>query len=145
MRSICANGRDPKRCSNDKHRYDGCIPSALVTVGSNVSSLGRLLTRLNDRLTTTGDGGVVLLESGDAPNLKTTLKNIIRGAVANTEGNDGYQSFLTDRDGPRLLGYDLDLLSDYVQRKGTTQLVLAFRDSEAFDPNLLTDLLSLLR
>lgn len=41
---------------------------------------------------------MVVLESGDAPNLKTTLKNIIRGAVTNTEGNDGYQSFLTDRD-----------------------------------------------
>ena len=41
---------------------------------------------------------MVVLESGDAPNIKTTLKNIIRGAVANTEGNDGYQSFLTDRE-----------------------------------------------
>ncbi|KAI9934423.1 hypothetical protein ASPWEDRAFT_117815 [Aspergillus wentii DTO 134E9] len=124
--------------------YHGCIPAALVTVGSNVSSLGRLLTRLNDRLSTTGEGGVVVLESGDAPNLKATLKNIIRAAITNTEGNDGYQSFLTDRDGPRLLAYDLDLLSEYVKRKGTTKLVLAFRDSEAFDPNLLTDLLSLL-
>ena len=41
---------------------------------------------------------MVVLESGDAPNIKTTLKNIIRGAVANTEGNDGYQSFLTERE-----------------------------------------------
>ena len=41
---------------------------------------------------------MVVLESGDAPNLKMMLKNIIRGAVTNTEGNDGYQSFLTDRD-----------------------------------------------
>jgi len=39
----------------------------------------------------------VVLESGDAPNLKTCLKNIIRAAVTNTEGNDGYQKFLTDR------------------------------------------------
>lgn len=62
-----------------------------------MSSLGRLLSRLNDQLTTTGEGGVVVLESGDAPNLKTTLKNIIRSAVTNTEGNGGYQEFLTDR------------------------------------------------
>lgn len=47
--------------------------------------------------------------------------------------------------GPRLLGYDLDLLHDYVQRKGTKKLVLALRDSEAFDPGLLTDLLSLFK
>ncbi|PLB44719.1 origin recognition complex, subunit 3 [Aspergillus steynii IBT 23096] len=130
--------------STSPKTYDGCIPSALVTVGSNVSSLGRLLARLNDQLISTNEGGVVMLESGDAPNLKATLKNTIRAAITNTEGNDGYQSFLNDRDGPRLLGYDLDLLGDYVQRKGVKKLVLAFRDSEAFDPNILTDLLSLL-
>jgi origin recognition complex subunit 3 len=79
-------------------RYDDCIPTALITVGSNVSSLGRLLAKLNDQLTAEGEGGVVILESGDAPNLKTTLKNIIRAAVTNTEGNDGYQNFLTDRE-----------------------------------------------
>lgn len=66
-------------------------------MGSNVSSLSRLLSRLNDQLKSTNEGGVVVLESGDAPNLKTSLKNIIRAAVTNTEGNDGYQRFLTDR------------------------------------------------
>ncbi|KAL5337801.1 origin recognition complex subunit 3 N-terminus-domain-containing protein [Aspergillus crustosus] len=124
--------------------YGGCIPAALLTVGSNVSSLARLLSRLNDRLTSSGEGGVIILESGDAPNLKTTLKNIIRGAITNTEENDGYQKFLTDREGPRLLGYDLDLLGDYVTRKNIKHLVLALRDSEAFDPGILTDLFSLL-
>ncbi|KAJ5902401.1 hypothetical protein N7495_002929 [Penicillium taxi] len=124
---------------------NGCMPTALVTVGSNVSSLTRLLSRLNDQLTATGEGGVVVLESGDAPNMKTSLKNIIRAAVTNTEGNDGYQKFLTDRTGPRMLGYDLDLLNDYVQRKGTRKLVIALRDSEAFDPGLLTDLISLFK
>ncbi|KAJ5554460.1 hypothetical protein N7513_004419 [Penicillium frequentans] len=119
---------------------NGCIPTALVTVGSNVSSLSRLLSRLNDQLKSTNEGGVIVLESGDAPNLKTSLKNIIRAAVTNTEGNDGYQRFLTDRSGPRVLGYDLDLLHDYVQRRGTKKLVLALRDSEAFDAGLLTDL-----
>ncbi|KAJ5286861.1 hypothetical protein N7478_002547 [Penicillium angulare] len=124
---------------------NGCIPTGLVTVGSNVSSLSRLLTRLNDQLKSTNEGGVVVLESGDAPNLKTSLKNIIRAAVTNTEGNDGYQRFLTDRSGPRVLGYDLDLLCDYTQRRGTKKLVLALRDSEAFDPALLTDLFSLFK
>ncbi|KAL4969243.1 putative origin recognition complex subunit 3 [Aspergillus stella-maris] len=124
--------------------YGGCIPAALITVGSNVSSLARLLSRLNEQLTSAGEGGVIVLESGDAPNLKTTLKNIIRAAITNTEGNEGYQKFLTDRDGPRLLGYDLDLLGDYVTKKDVKHLVISFRDSEAFDPGILTDLFSLL-
>ncbi|EPS26008.1 hypothetical protein PDE_00944 [Penicillium oxalicum 114-2] len=131
--------------NNEPETCNGCIPTGLVTVGSNVSSLSRLLSRLNDQLLSNNEGGVVVLESGDAPNLKTTLKNIIRAVITNTEGNDGYHKFLTDRSGPRLLGYDLDLLHDYVQRKGTKKLVLAFRDSEAFDPGLLMDLLSLLK
>ena len=80
------------------HRYNGCIPTALVTVGSNVSSLGRLLHRLHDKLTAAEVGGVVVLESGDAPNLKSALKNIIRAAITSTEGNDGYQSLLNGRD-----------------------------------------------
>lgn len=79
-------------------RLNGCIPAALVTVGSNVSSLSRLLHRLHDRLASAEAGGVVVLESGDAPNLKSALKNIIRAAITNTEGNDGYQNFLNDRD-----------------------------------------------
>lgn len=78
-------------------RCNGCIPTGLVTVGSNVSSLSRLLSRLNDQLLSNNEGGVVVLESGDAPNLKTTLKNIIRAVITNTEGNDGYHKFLTDR------------------------------------------------
>ncbi|KAF3398243.1 Origin recognition complex subunit 3 [Penicillium rolfsii] len=126
-------------------RCNGCIPTGLVTVGSNVSSLSRLLSRLNDHLSASGEGGVVVLESGDAPNLKSSLKNIIRAAITNTEGNDGYQNFLTDRAGPRLLGYDLELLHDYVRKKGTKKLVLALRDSEAFEPGLLMDLLSLFK
>jgi origin recognition complex subunit 3 len=47
--------------------------------------------------------------------------------------------------GPRLLAYDLDLLGEYVTQKGVKHLVLAFRDSEAFDPGILTDLFFLLR
>jgi origin recognition complex subunit 3 len=54
-------------------------------------------------------------------------------------------SILTAFQGPRLLGYDLDLLHDYVRRKGTKKMVLALRDSEAFDTGLLTDLLSLFK
>lgn len=44
-----------------------------------------------------------------------------------------------------MLPYDLDLLKDFVERKGITKLVLALQDSEAFDSTLLADLLALLR
>lgn len=44
-----------------------------------------------------------------------------------------------------MLPYDLNVLHDYVQSQGSQHLVLAFRDSEAFDFGVLNDLLSLLR
>lgn len=44
-----------------------------------------------------GRGEVISLESGDAPNLKTVLRNIIRIAVTNIEGNENYQKVFTDR------------------------------------------------
>jgi len=80
-----------------KVRYGGRIPTALVSIGSNVSAFSRLLDSLHQDLLAEGRGQVVLLESGDAPNPKTVLRNIIRHAVTNTEGNDGYQRVFTDR------------------------------------------------
>lgn len=44
------------------------------------------------------EGGVVVLESEDAPNLKTALKNIIRAGVSIFEGNEGYQELSTQSD-----------------------------------------------
>ncbi|GAM38774.1 hypothetical protein TCE0_033r09783 [Talaromyces pinophilus] len=124
--------------------YGGCIPTSLVTIGSNVSALPRLLDILHRRLTTEKSGQVVLLESGDAPNLKAVLKTIIRTAVTSTSGNDAYQNLFNDKSGPRMLPYDLNVLYQYVLSQGSKSLVLAFRDSEAFDFGVLNDLLSLL-
>lgn len=56
-----------------------------------------MLDRLNQRLLTNGTGAVVALESGDALNLKTVLKNIIRNTISNRDGNEGYQNIFTDR------------------------------------------------
>ncbi|KAE8550305.1 hypothetical protein EYB25_006529 [Talaromyces marneffei] len=124
--------------------YGGCIPTSLITIGSNVSALPRLLDILHRRLTTEKCGQVILLESGDAPNLKAVLKTIIRTAVTSTSGNDAYQNLFTDKSGPRMLPYDLNVLYQYVLSQGSKSLVLAFRDSEAFDSSVLNDLLSLL-
>lgn len=44
-----------------------------------------------------------------------------------------------------MLLYDLNVLHEYVEKHETKSLVLAFRDSEAFDFGVLNDLLSLLR
>jgi hypothetical protein len=44
-----------------------------------------------------------------------------------------------------MLPYDLTVLHDYVRSHRVKTLVLAFRDSEAFDQGVLNDLVSLMR
>lgn len=44
-----------------------------------------------------------------------------------------------------MLPYDLNILYEYVTNREIKTLVLAFRDSEAFDQGVLNDLLSLIR
>lgn len=46
--------------------------------------------------------------------------------------------------GPKLLPYDLENLHGYVQRNPDQKIVIAFKDSEAFDYGVLGELVSLL-
>ncbi|PGH10089.1 origin recognition complex subunit 3 [Blastomyces parvus] len=123
---------------------NGRIPAGLITLGSNLSSIGRLLDRLHRQMQSAATGPVVALDSGDASNLKTVLKHIIRSSTSAVNDMDGDQGLPTDRAGPKPLAYDLDILHDHVKQKGIRKVVIAFRDSEAFDHGLLADLISLL-
>ncbi|EEH06587.1 origin recognition complex subunit [Histoplasma capsulatum G186AR] len=119
---------------------DGRIPTGLITLGSNISSMGRLLDRLREQIQSRTTGQVVTLDSGNASNLKNILKQIIRSGTNMINGVD------KDRDqvGPKPLAYDLNILHDHVKEKGVRKVVIAFRDSEAWDHGLLGDLISLL-
>ncbi|KAG5292003.1 origin recognition complex subunit [Histoplasma ohiense] len=119
---------------------DGRIPTGLITLGSNISSMGRLLDRLREQIQSRTTGQVVTLDSGNASNLKNILKQIIRSGTNMINGVD------KDRDqvGPKPLAYDLNILHDHVKEKGIRKVVIAFRDSEAWDHGLLGDLISLL-
>ncbi|ODH39835.1 hypothetical protein ACO22_01778 [Paracoccidioides brasiliensis] len=123
---------------------NGRIPAGLIALGSNISSMGRLLVRLHEQMQSSDTGQVVALDSGDASNLKTVLKHIIRSATNDNGGNDGDQGISMDRTGPKPLSYDLDILHYHVKEKGIKKVIIAFRDSEAFDQALLADLISLL-
>lgn len=47
--------------------------------------------------------------------------------------------------GRKLLHYDLEILHGFVKSHGTKKVIVAFQDSEAFDSNLLADLIILFR
>ncbi|KZZ93164.1 Origin recognition complex, subunit 3 [Ascosphaera apis ARSEF 7405] len=123
--------------------YNGYIPARLFNLGSNMSSMARLLNRLRSDLHVRRIAKVVTLESGDAPNLKTVLKHIIREATTGDDADLDPPS-TGAQNGMKYLPYDLDALHEHMQRQGMSKVVIAFQDSEAFDQSLLTDLLSLL-
>jgi origin recognition complex subunit 3 len=47
--------------------------------------------------------------------------------------------------GSRHLNYDLQILHDYVQENLLSRVVLSFQDSEAFEGNLIADLVDVLK
>jgi origin recognition complex subunit 3 len=104
---------------------------------------------------------VVILQSGDAPNLKTALKKLIRNATNQGNGMEDDEvntakhgvsplrysssdSSLTDQ-GRKLLNYDLQILHDHVKDHDFSKVVVAFQDSEAFESSLLAELIALFR
>ncbi|WEW58502.1 Origin recognition complex subunit 3 [Emydomyces testavorans] len=123
---------------------EGRIPCGMITLGSNISSISGLLDRLRERVQGDGIADVAVLESGDASNLKNVLKTLIRTILANMEGEAADVDFRSDRLGPKLLAYDLELLHGYVQQNKGQKIVVVFKDSEAFDHGVMSDLISLL-
>jgi origin recognition complex subunit 3 len=45
--------------------------------------------------------------------------------------------------GRKLLSYDLEILHGYIKAQGSQKAIVAFQDSEAFDTNLLAELVLL--
>ncbi|KAF3482156.1 origin recognition complex subunit [Arthroderma uncinatum] len=124
--------------------YNGRIPTGMISVGSNISATGGLLEQLQMKLHAGGNACLVSLDSGDTSNIKNALKTIIKSAITSIEDIERYRDYITSRTGPKLLPYDLDLLLSCVRKNGVKKVVIAFKDSEAFDSGVLTDLITLL-
>ncbi len=126
-----------------------------------------LFEQLADTLRATTHGRFVRIRSAEAPNLKSVLKKIIKDATARTAGDEddaevsvgadvrlpesapfrrGAKS-LTDSliQGRKYLDYDLEALYASVKTQRSQCVNVAFQDSEAFDGNLLSELMALFR
>ena len=77
-------------------------------------------------------------------NLKALLKAIIQKATARNEGIDEDEdNITTQKKGAKLLNYDLQILADFVRERQQQQVVISIQDTEAFDSNLLSELIEL--
>ncbi|KAK2626703.1 hypothetical protein QTJ16_003878 [Diplocarpon rosae] len=99
------------------------IATGFVVTGPNITSQGLLFRQLSTRLGEKVGGPVVTLRSGDASNLKAVLKKVIRDVTSRKKSDeDEDEGFPSKKDAP---------------------VVVAFQDSEAFDSNLLAELISI--
>ncbi|ERF74483.1 hypothetical protein EPUS_03921 [Endocarpon pusillum Z07020] len=120
----------------------GRLRTGLILCGPKAGSQTSLLERWNSTYSQSSSAIVVSLNPTQAANLITALKNLIRAAITQVDGLDGYQTFLNERKRRIPMNYDLELLQEFVASRSVQRCVLYLTDIEAFDMLLLTDLIS---
>jgi origin recognition complex subunit 3 len=90
---------------------------------------------------------LVSVSASDGSNLKALVKAIIRKATSRDEGvdeDDAAAESSKTKVNARLLNYDLQILTNHVKFDQIRQIAVTFQDTEAFDSDLLSDLIELL-
>jgi origin recognition complex subunit 3 len=122
------------------------LPCGLILTGPSIAAHASFFSQLSQRIALeTASSSFSLITSTDSPNLKSLLKVLITNATTRTNQDDEDGELVSrKRKGPKLLNYDLQLLYEWVMENGVDQVVVAFRDSEAFDSNILSETVELL-
>lgn len=87
-----------------------------------------------------------MLTSGESPNLKTLLKNLIKKVTSRTEDEDedeADQPAKPSKHGPKLLNFDLAHIQQWRKTNRVGSIVVVLQDSEAFDTGLLASIVDL--
>ncbi len=69
-------------------RYNGKLPTGLIVAGPDIASHGSLFDQIAARTRVVVNGPAIVLTSGEAPNLKMALKNIIKKGTNFSHGVD---------------------------------------------------------
>lgn len=122
------------------------IPTGLVVAGPSIASHGPFFVRLGQRIKSDTNSTYVVLTSGECPNLKTLLKNLIKKITSRVEDDDDddvSRPMPSSRKGPKLLDFDLGHVQEWRKKNHVQSIVVAIQDSEAFDTALLIDFVDL--
>ncbi|KAF2831225.1 hypothetical protein CC86DRAFT_390876 [Ophiobolus disseminans] len=121
------------------------IPAGLIVAGPSIASHGPFFQRLGQNIKDETNSAYVVLTSGESPNLKTLLKNLIKKVTSHVEDDDDddLDRPASSRHGPKLLNYDLGHVQEWRKKNRVASIVIAFQDSEAFDAGLLADIVDL--
>ncbi|KAJ4345534.1 Origin recognition complex subunit 3 [Didymosphaeria variabile] len=133
--------------SEDEPRIS--IPTGLIVAGPSIASHGPYFERLGRRIRDDTGSSYVVLTSGESPNLKTFLKNLIKKITSRTEEDDDDDDdgigrvTSSSRRGPKLLDFDLGHVLEWSSRNRVQSIVVAIQDSDAFDTGLLVEMVDL--
>lgn len=120
------------------------IPTAIISSGPDAASHQSVVHALHKRTTKNGSRVFVSLSAASASNLKAALKIIIQKATSQNEGLDEDDEVQAHGKAPKLLNYDLQILCDHVRERNLNQIVLSIEDTEAFNSDLLSEVIEIL-
>lgn len=122
------------------------IPAGIILTGPSSASQTSIAQQISSSARAQKRRAYVSLESGVvATNLKAILKTLVQRATSSSTADDEEDDLVaTTRKGPRLLNYDLQILSDYVRERKLEQVVVAFQATEALPSDLLSELIELM-
>jgi origin recognition complex subunit 3 len=121
------------------------LPAGFILAGPSVAAHSFIFDQLKDQTLEQRSSAFIPLSSSDGPNLKSLLKAIIKiGTSPKTAEDDELCLAPSKRNGRKLLDYDLQLLHEWAQENKVEQVVIAFRDCEAFDSVVLSEVIELL-
>lgn len=125
----------------------GRIPTGLILAGPNSALRNSIAAHVSAQEEKSSIKRLLVpISSSLGSNVKSALKSIIQKATSRPvdEDDDELDEHSASRKGPKLLNYDLQILHDYVQERRIQQVVITIEDTEAFDSNLLSELIELL-
>ena len=118
-----------------------------MVAGPSIASHGSFFNRLGTRIGEETGSAYVVLTSGEGPNLKTLLKNLVRKVTSRIDDDDDEDevgaSKTSSRNGPKVLDFDLAHVHEWQSRNRVKSIVVAIQDSEAFDARTLVELVDL--
>ena len=130
--------------TSSHNAQDGRIPTAIISAGPDAGSHRSIAQQLQRKGAENGRRVFVSLSAPSATNLKAALKAIILKTTSQNEGLDEDEELHASGKGRKLLNYDLQILQDHVQERKLDQVILSIEDTEAFNSDLLSELIEVL-
>ncbi|KAF3919834.1 hypothetical protein ABW20_dc0110259 [Dactylellina cionopaga] len=127
--------------------YGGKLPAGLILTGPNIAAHGVLFKQIETRIQNVDKHGrVAILTSKDSSNLKNALKKVIKTITELQSGFEDEDEIIEAKSGKNTsrFNYDPEIIQEWCSSNPDTKIIVAIQDTEAFDPAVLVELISIL-